>query len=476
MTSKGVVPHIINGVNRYPEKTFDVHSPATEQLLHKCGGASVADAAEAVDVAAEALKSWRRTSPQHRRDICLKAAGIMESRRDELSQYMQDETGATSSFSKECVDRAIDLIKDIGGRIAALAGSFPPIANPKRSGLILREPYGVVLSISPWNSPYILGARSVACPIAAGNTVVFKASESCPKTSWALVDVFHQAGLPNGVLNMIVNHPADAALIVSSLISNAHVKKINYTGNTNVGRIVAKQAGEHLKPVVLELGGKAPAIVWEDADLDLAAEQCAMGSFLHGGQICMSTERIIVHHAVRDTFRDKFAAAVSSFLPSSGEAPVLVSAAAAQRNKQLVNNATKRGATVLHGDVDATEISRTRMRPIVVDGVTSDMDIYSTESFGPTVSLIDVQSEEEAIRIANDTEYGLSAAVFTKDLRRGLRFAEELETGAVHINRMSVHDETALPHGGVKSSGYGRFNSSVGLEEWTRTKNITYDR
>ena len=275
---------------------------------------------------------------------------------------------------------------------------------------------------------------------------------------------------------MIVNHPADAALIVSSLISNAHVKKINYTGNTNVGRIVAKQAGEHLKPVVLELGGKAPAIVWEDADLDLAAEQCAMGSFLHGGQICMSTERIIVHHAVRDTFRDKFAAAVSSFLPSSGEAPVLVSAAAAQRNKQLVNNATKRGATVLHGDVDATEISRTRMRPIVVDGVTSDMDIYSTESFGPTVSLIDVQSEEEAIRIANDTEYGLSAAVFTKDLRRGLRFAEELETGAVHINRMSVHDETALPHGGVKSSGYGRFNSSVGLEEWTRTKNITYDR
>ncbi|GAB0132470.1 hypothetical protein EsDP_00000905 [Epichloe bromicola] len=470
------VPLVIDGQDYAPEKTFEIKSPATGEVVYKSGGASVADAARAVDAAAEALKTWRKTTPQERQDILLKAAEIMSSRRQELTKYMVDETGSASGWADFNINVSVGMLKDVAGRIPTLAGSFPATANPSRSAIVLREPYGVVLSVAPWNAPFILGTRAVAFPIAAGNTVVFKASESSPRSLWAIVDILREAGLPKGVLNMIVHEPSDAAAVTSSLIANPRVKKINFTGSTNVGRTIAKQAGEHLKPVVLELGGKAPAIVWEDANLDLAAQHCALGSFIHGGQVCMSTERILVHKAIKDTFREKFTAAVAAMFPADGEAPVLISSAAAQKNKQLIANATERGATILHGDVKAQESSNTRLRPIVVDNVTTDMDIYKIESFGPTVSVMDIESEEEAIRIANDTEYGLASAVFTQDLRRGMRFAEEIETGAVHINSMSVHDESALPHGGAKSSGYGRFNASSGLDEWTRTKNVTFDR
>ncbi|KAG6011198.1 hypothetical protein E4U54_008218 [Claviceps lovelessii] len=470
------VPLIIGGQDCTTAKSFDIKSPATGQVIHKTAGASVADAAKAVDAAAETLKAWRKSTAQERQNILLKAADVMSRRRDELAKYLIDETGSASGWAEFNLDSTVAMLKDIAGRVSTVAGSVPAIANPKRSAIVLREPYGVVLSIAAWNAPLILGTRAVAFPIAAGNTVVLKASEFSPKTLWALVDVFREAGLPKGVLNLIVHEPSDAATVTSSLIANPQVKKINFTGSTAVGRIIAKQAGEHLKPVVLELGGKAPAIVWEDADLDLAAQQCVLGSFIHSGQVCMSTERILVHKAIKDTFRHKLAAAVAAMFPTDGEAPILINSVAAQRNKELVANATERGATILHGDVNAREISNTRLRPIIIDKVTPDMNIYKTESFGPTVSVMDIESEEEAIRIANDTEYGLAAAVFTQDLRRGLRFAQEIETGAVHINSMTVHDEAGLPHGGAKSSGYGRFNASMGLEEWTRTKTITFDR
>lgn len=291
---------------------------------------------------------------------------------------------------------------------------------------------------------------------------------------FAIASVFHEAGLPNGVLNMIVHEPAAAAAVTSAIIANPHVKKINFTGSTGVGRIIGKLAGENLKPVVLELGGKAPAIVWEDADLQLAADQCALGSFLHSGQICMCTERILVHKAIKKEFVDKFKTSVENIFPSSAGAPTLINSASVDKNKKLVADAIRKGASVIFGNAEAKETSNTRLRPIVVDNVTPKMDLYKTESFGPTVSIIDIDSEEEAIRIANDTEYGLTSAVFTEDLRRGLRFAREIEAGAVHINAMTIHDETILPHGGAKASGYGRFNSSRGLDEWMRTKNVTF--
>jgi acyl-CoA reductase-like NAD-dependent aldehyde dehydrogenase len=313
----------------------------------------------------------------------------------------------------------------------------------------------------------------VLYPIAAGNAAILKGSEMSPRTMWGICSVFHEAGLPDGVLSLLFHEPANAAAITQMLIADPHIKKINFTGSTGVGRIIGKLAGEHLKPVLLELGGKAPAIVWEDADLDNAAVQCALGAFLNSGQICMSTERIIVHKNIRAEFEKKLVAAIDNIFGAQ-DVPVLINSIGVAKNKKLIEDALSKGASLLYGDANAQEASAAMMRPVVISGVKTDMDIYKTESFGPTVSLYEIETEEEALQIANDTEYGLSSAVFTEDLRRGLRFAKEIETGAVHINSMTVHDESALPHGGAKASGYGRFNASHGLSEWVRTKTITY--
>ena len=241
-----------------------------------------------------------------------------------------------------------------------------------------------------------------------------------------------------------------------------------------VGKIIGKLASENLKPVVLELGGKAPAIVWEDADLDLAAKQCALGSFINSGQVCMCTERIIVHKAVAPEFKKRLIANVDSIFGAKDQGLVLINEGAVRKNKKLVQDAVQKGAAVLYGDAELQEKSPTRMRPIILDKVTRDMAIYYGESFGPSVSLFEVADETEALELANDTEYGLTAAIFTKDLQKGLSFARKIESGAVHINSMTIHDESALPHGGAKASGYGRFNASYGLEEWVRTKTVTF--
>lgn len=221
----------------------------------------------------------------------------------------------------------------------------------------------------------------------------------------------------------------------------------------------------------MELGGKAPAIVWEDADIKKAAQACAMGAFLYSGQICMSTEKVIVHKNIAKEFEKEFAEAVKG---GWSDAQTLINKGGVEKNKKLLEDAVSKGARLLgDADVKAVESQPTMMKPIVVAEVTTDMDIYGTESFGPTVSMMMIETEEEALKLANDTEYGLASAIFTEDLRRGLRMAKEIETGAVHINGMSVHDESGLPHGGAKASGFGRFGS-IGLDEWLRTKTITF--
>ncbi|OHE93515.1 aldehyde dehydrogenase [Colletotrichum orchidophilum] len=468
-----IVPFFIDGEKSVPKKTFEVVSPATGKVIYKCGSATEENALAAVESAANAFRSWKKTTLTQRQEIFLKTAAIMESRKDELVRIMSEETGAATSWSEFILGLGIGCIKDVAGRLVTVQGSVPATNDPNFSAMVLKEPYGVVLAIAPWNAPYMLGARSIAFPIAAGNTAILKASELSPRTLVEMVSCFHEAGLPKGVLNVIVHEPANAAAITTSLIAHPEIKKINFTGSTGVGRIIAKLAGENLKPVLLELGGKAPAIVWEDADLELAANQCAVGSFLHGGQICMSTERIIVHKKISEQFQSKLSASIENIFPNKSNAPVLINAAAVEKNKKLIKDAVGKGAVLVSGDVDAEETSKTRLRPIVIKNITTDMNIYKTESFGPTVALFEVETEEEAIKLANDTEYGLTSAVFTEDLRTGLRFAKEIESGAVHINSMTIHDEPGLPHGGVKSSGFGRFGSS-GLDEWTRTKTVTY--
>lgn len=469
------VPLLIGGKEKTSSSTFQVNSPATGGTVHQCSNATVADAEEAVETAAAALADWKRTTPGQRRDIFLKAAEIIIKRREELAGYMQAETAASPDWANFNIENTREMLLDVAGRISgALTGAVPTTRDPNVNALVVKEPYGVVLAMAPWNAPYILGMRAVLFPIAVGNTVVFKGSELCPRTMWGICSVLAEAGLPEGVLSLLFCSRDNAASVTEALVAHKHTKKINFTGSTSVGRIIGRLAGQHLKPVLLELGGKAPAIVWEDADLEVAAVQCALGAYLASGQICMSTERIIVHKAVAEKFRVKFAGCVDKFFPSSADAPILVQEQGVTRNRELLEDALSKGAEVVLGDVQSKEGNANSMRPVAIRGVTPNMDIYMTESFGPTVSLIEVDCEEEALRIANDTEYGLTSAVFTQDLGRGLRLAHGIETGAVHINSMSVHDEPSLPHGGAKASGFGRFNAEDGLSEWVRTKNITY--
>lgn len=315
--------------------------------------------------------------------------------------------------------------------------------------------------------------RSFLYAIAVGNTAVMKGSELSPRCFSVLLQVMYEAGLPPGVVNLIYVQPKDAAEVTTALIEHPAIRKVNFTGSTAVGSIIAGAAGKNLKPVLMELGGKASAIVCDDADIGKAALQCALGAFMHSGQICMSTERILVASSILDKFRPALQEKIGQIFPAHTPA-VLVQSAGVEKNKKLIADAVRKGAKIIHGDHEKDEISKTRMAPVVVEGTTKEMDLFHTESFGPSVSVIPFETDEDAIAIANDTDYGLNGAVFTEGLARGLRIAKAVNTGNIHINGMTVHDEPALPHGGVKRSGWGRFNSKWGLDEFLRLKTITY--
>lgn len=315
--------------------------------------------------------------------------------------------------------------------------------------------------------------------LAAGNTCILKGSELSPRCYYAIVDIFRQAGLPDGCLNLIVHRPEDASEITTSLIAHPTVKKVNFTGSTHVGSIVSALAGKHLKPIITELGGKASVIILADADLKKAAMACVMGGFLHAGQVCMATERAIVHHSIRDAFTEEFKEATSQIYGEGGTTPRFVSPIGARKTKTLFNSALRNKATVVYGqttEFNEADISSTDMKPIILADVKKGTDLFENESFGPVVAIYSFDTEEEALRIANDTIYGLSGAVFTKDLATGLRMARGYETGAVHINAMTIHDESNLPHGGTKASGWGRFTGQQGLDEWLRCKVVTYEQ
>ncbi|KAL4881263.1 Aldehyde/histidinol dehydrogenase [Aspergillus karnatakaensis] len=469
-----VLPLIINNESVVTENTFEVHNPATGELVHYCAGASVEEATRAVAAAKAAFPAWSKTHAYERRAVLSKAADVMLSRKEELIQYQIEETGAGRPFVEKTFMGSVAFIRDFAGMIPTVEAKSPIVSGEESSALVVKQPYGVVLGIAPWNAPFILGTRAVALPLAAGNTTILKGSELSPKCFWAIGDVFREAGLPAGCLNVIYHRTSDAAAVTNALIAHPDVRKISFTGSTNVGSIIASTAGKYIKPVLLELGGKASAIVLDDADLDKAAMGCALGAFLHSGQICMSTERIVVHRSIAEKFQKLLVETAENVFGKNAPAPVLVASAAVKKNKDLVADAMSKGASIVFGDPKNSESCANSLRPVIVEGVTKEMDLYATESFGPTVSLIVVDSEEEAIELANDTEYGLTSAVFTTNLFRGLRVAKQIESGAVHINSMTVHDEPTLPHGGWKSSGFGRFGGTAGYDEWLQTKTITW--
>jgi acyl-CoA reductase-like NAD-dependent aldehyde dehydrogenase len=439
-------PLLINNKAHHTSSTFPVHSPATGALLYNFGSASIADADAALEAAKKAYPSWRNMKPAQKRNIFLKAADLMESRRSEMERCSIQETGTSAGWAAADFHLGVEALRDVAGRITSIQGTIPTPAAEGVSALVYKEPYGVVLAIAPWNAPFILGIRSVAYALAAGNTAILKASESSPMCSYFVVKLFHNAGLPEGVLNLLAHKPSDAAAVTKHLIESPILMKLSFTGSTAVGKVIAELAGRNLKPVLLELGGKAPAVILEDADLEAAAAACAAGSVVNSGQICMSTERIIVLESVASAFEKHFIKAIAAFASDRQQAGFLINKEGVEKNKRLLRDATSKGATVIYGDVENGV--GTKMTPVVVKGTNKEMDLYYTESFGPTVSLIVVKTEDEALALANDTEYGLSSSVFTRDLSRGLRFAKQIESGAVHINGSTVHDESALPHGG----------------------------
>jgi len=427
--------------------------------------------------AAAAQPAWAAMGPNARRALLMKAAAALEARADAFIDAMTTEIGATRGWAMFNLGLAAGMIREAAALTTQIAGEVIPSDKPGCLAMALREPVGVILGIAPWNAPIILGVRAIAVPLACGNAVILKASEVCPRTHALIVEAFGEAGFPEGLVQIVTNAPKDAAEVVAALIDAPEVRRINFTGSTAVGRIIATRAAQHLKPCLLELGGKAPLIVLDDADLEEAVKAAAFGAFMNQGQICMSTERIIVVDAVAEAFTAKFAAKVLTMAvgdPREGKTPLgaVVDAKTVAHCQALVADALAQGAELLVGGETAQGVL---MPAHVVDGVTPAMKLFRDESFGPVVGIIRARDEAHAVALANDSEYGLSAAVFTRDVARGLRVARQIRSGICHINGPTVHDEAQMPFGGVGASGYGRFGGKQGIDSFTETRWITVE-
>ena len=455
---------------------FERLNPLTGAVSSTAKAMRAADVAVIADRAASAFPAWAATGPNARRAILMKAAVALEARTDDFIDAMMSEIGATKGWALFNIGLAVGMVREAAALTTQISGEVIPSDKPGCIAMTLREPVGVILGIAPWNGPIVLGVRAIAVPLACGNSVILKASETCPRTHGIIIEAFAEAGFPEGVVNIVTNAPADAGEVVGALIDHPAVKRINFTGSTAVGRIIAKRAAEHLKPCLLELGGKAPLIILEDANLDEAVKAAAFGAFMNQGQICMSTERIIVVDAVGDAFAEKFATKAKSLAtgdPRAGTTPLgaVVDQKTVLHVNALIDDAVDKGATLRAGG----KADSVLMPATVVDSVTDAMAIYHDESFGPIVAIIRAKDDADAIRIANDSDYGLSAAVFTRDTARGLRVARQIQSGMCHINGPTVHDEAQMPFGGVGASGYGRFGGKAGIDSFTELRWITIE-
>ncbi|KEP68973.1 salicylaldehyde dehydrogenase [Thioclava dalianensis] len=456
-------------------QTFDRLDPVTGDVASTAAAAQVADIANIVKAASDAFPAWAAMGPGARRALLNKAADVMDSKADAFIATMIAETGSTGPWAGFNVMLAAGVIREAAALTTQIGGEVIPSNKPGTLAMGVARPKGVCLGIAPWNAPVILGTRALAMPLACGNTVIFKGAEACPKTHRIIVDCFVEAGLPEGVVNYVSNAPKDAPDVVKALIEAPEVRHVNFTGSSAVGRIIGRLAGENLKPVLLELGGKAPLVVLSDADIDGAVNAAIFGAFMNQGQICMSTERLIVDESIADTFVEKLAARASALPYGNPRGQVvlgaMVSVEAGEKMDALIADATGKGAKlVAGGERDGAIHSAT-----LLDGVTPEMRIYREESFGPVKSIIRVKGDAEAIATANDTEYGLSAAVFSQDIQRAIAAANQINSGICHINGPTVGDEPQMPFGGVGDSGFGRFGGKAAIAEFTDLRWITIE-
>jgi len=455
---------------------FERKNPLTGEVASSAEAMKAAHMPAIAERAATGFAEWSKLGPNARRAVLQKAATALESKQAEFVDAMMGEIGSTAGWAMFNLMLAASMMREAASITTQIGGEVIPSDKGGCLAMAVRDPVGVILGIAPWNAPIILGVRAVATALACGNAVILKASEVCPRTHSLIIEALDEAGFPEGTVNIVTNAPEDAGEVVGALIDHPLVRRINFTGSTTVGRIIAKRAAEHLKPCLLELGGKSPMIILEDADLDEAVKAAAFGAFMNQGQICMSTERLVVVDSIADEFAAKFAEKVSAMPtgdPRDGNTPLgaVVDINTANKVNSLIADAASKGGSILVGG----EADSVLMPATVIDNVTEEMRIYREESFGPIVAMIRAKDEADAIRIANDSEYGLSSAVFTRDVAKGLRVAKQIKSGICHVNGSTVHDEAQMPFGGVGASGYGRFGGKAGIDQFTEIRWITVE-
>jgi len=459
----------------------DVNPARKDEVVAVFPSAGRDDAAQAAEAAARAFPGWARTPMPKRGEILLRAAALLEQRLDEVAEALTREEGKTLAESKGEVARGVSLFRYYAGEALQPTGEIYPSASPTTVLYAERVPLGTVALITPWNFPMAIPAWKIAPALAFGNTVVFKPAELTPLTAWHLADVLEKAGLPPGVLNLVVGKGSQVG---QALVESPHVKAISFTGSNAVGTKLATQCVERGIKFQLEMGGKNPVIVLQDADLDKAVELTIAGAMLSAGQKCTATSRVIVERSVMGAFRDRLAARASALKVGDGMKPdtymgPLVSADAEKTVLEYIEVGRKEGARVLAGGGKLTGGDYDRgfyVAPTVFDGVRPDMRIAQEEIFGPVVGLIEAQGFDEAVALANQSRFGLSASVVTRDLGLAMRFIREIEAGIVHVNSQTAGAEPQVPFGGFKHSSSGsREQGKAARDFFTQIKTVYLD-
>jgi vanillin dehydrogenase len=452
---------------------IDDISPSTGKAFAKIHMASAEDIEAAIDAANKAYKSWSKTAPKEREAILNKAADIFERRSDEIREILATESG--SAFGKAMFEMGLvaDIIRTAAGEAIRVSGQTHATNHPGMLSYSIRRPLGVVAGISPFNVPMGLASKKFAFAMAAGNTFVLKPSSSTAICGLIFGEIFKEAGLPDGVFNVI---PCSSSVLGETFQKDRRVKMITFTGSTEVGRKIAGSAAQNLTKCTVELGGKSPLVILNDADVDFAVDTAAFGVFIHQGQICMAGSKIIVEAGLYDEFCEKFTQKVKNLKVGDPLEPTtiigpLIEEAQCAFIDGLVEDAISKGAKVLTG----YSHEGCFYQPTLLSGVTSDMRIFHEEVFGPVATVLKADDIDHAILMANDTVYGLSSAVVTKDLANAMRLSEEIEAGMVHINGATIMDEGHIPFGGTKDSGMGREGGHFSIEEMTELKWVTVE-
>jgi acyl-CoA reductase-like NAD-dependent aldehyde dehydrogenase len=455
-------------------KSFEDLDPYTGETVAEVPAGGREDVRRAIDAAADSFAEWSRTPPSARQAVFLKAAEALERRQDEVVSLLARETGSTFGFGMFQMQFVPGLLRQAAALAYAPLGEVLP-SDTGAFAMALRRPVGVVGAIAPWNAALILSARSIAAPLALGNTVVLKPSELSPIVGgliWG--EIFAEAGLPPGVLNIVAHAPGEAGPIGEELIEHPRVRRLNFTGSTATGRRLAEAAGRQLKRILLELGGQNPLLILADADLEYAVNASTFGAYLHQGQICMSTRRLIVEHQVADEFVARLSEKTAGLKAGDPKEPdtiigPLITPQALETVKRRVEDAVAQGAKLLAGGREQGPC----FEATLISDVPADAELAREETFGPVAALEVVESAQDGIERANATSYGLSSGIITQDVERGLALAQQIEAGIVHVNDQTVGDEPQMPFGGVKDSGFGRFGGSAVIDEFTDVRWIT---